>query len=71
MEGIYAGYAEVLLTISLEIFRLDPQKSQDTTEQSRKIAVLATKAEESHSGRLKKKIYIYQGKHTHTQNNNS
>jgi len=32
MEGIYTGYAEVLLMISLEIFRLDPQKYEDTTE---------------------------------------
>lgn len=47
MEGIYTGYAEVLLMIILEIFRLDPQKYQDTTEQSRKIAALSTKAEKT------------------------
>lgn len=58
MEGIYTGYAEVLLMIIPPIFRLEPQEYQDTTEQSRKTAALSTKAEKSHGGMhilLKKK----------------
>lgn len=71
MEGIHTDYAEVLLMIMLEIFRLDPQKYQDTTEQSRKIVALSRMAEKSHSG-----MYILAKKgqkkkaNTHMPNNN-
>lgn len=32
MEGIYTGYAEVLLMAGLEISRLDPQKHNRTEQ---------------------------------------
>lgn len=49
MEEIYNSKAEVLQMIIPEIFRLDPQKCWNTTEESRGIAAVSTKTE-SHSG---------------------
>lgn len=57
--------------IILEIFRLDPQKYQDTTEQSRKIAALSTKAEKGVTVEctylLKNNKKKEKGKHTHAK----
>lgn len=57
--------------IILEIFRLDPQKYQDTTEQSRKIVALSTKAEKRVTVEctylLKKQQKKEKGKHTHAK----